>query len=153
MREMDRLSQKVAVVIVNWNSGPLLDACLRALDRQTVTPKRVIVVDNASGDGSGGAPGPSRANFEVIRLSENIGFAAANNLAISRLGDCEWVALLNPDAFPSSNWLESLLAAARDRPEYSFFASHMVKAHDPAILDGTGDVFHISGLAWRAPSS
>ena len=45
-------SNKIAVVIVNWNSGEYLDQCLRNLKGQTLLPDRVLVVDNASTDGS-----------------------------------------------------------------------------------------------------
>jgi GT2 family glycosyltransferase len=82
-------------------------------------------------------------------LQENTGFAAANNLAVQRAADCEWVALLNPDAFADPDWLKHLAAAADRNPEYAFFGSRMTSHPDTGLLDGTGDVYHVSGLAWR----
>jgi hypothetical protein len=137
---------RVAVVIVNHNSGPLLGRCLASLAAQSRPPSRTIVVDNASTDGSAaGLPG----SVECIRLPRNAGFAAANNVGIERSADCEWVALLNPDAFPEPGWLEALLDAAAGGPRYSFFASRQLCADDPARLDGVGDEYAVSGLAWR----
>jgi GT2 family glycosyltransferase len=139
----------VAVVIVNKDAGAYLARTLEALSRQTVRPERVIVVDNASADGS--ADGlESRFPFaEVHRLRENLGFAGGNNYGVGHAGDVEWIALLNPDAFAEPTWLEALLRAADESPGYTFFGSRLVDAAQPQTLDGTGDVYHVSGLAWR----
>jgi GT2 family glycosyltransferase/SAM-dependent methyltransferase len=142
-------AERFAVVIVNWNGGELLERALRALERQTLPPARVIVVDNDSTDGSVDGLEERHAGVEVVRLEENVGFAAANNLGARLADDCDWLALLNPDAFPEPGWLHALAAAARDRPEFSFFASRLVMADDPERLDGAGDAVHVGGLAWR----
>ncbi|MCF6192484.1 MAG: glycosyltransferase, partial [Candidatus Hydrothermae bacterium] len=88
----------VTVVIVNWNGGDLLLEVLAALEWQTRPPHAVGVMDNGSSDGS-----PERAAMRfpwvrLRRLGSNLGFAAANNLALREEVDTEWVALLNPDA-------------------------------------------------------
>jgi GT2 family glycosyltransferase len=140
---------RVAVVVVNLNGAAVLDRCLAALRRQTVRPARTIVVDNASTDGSADGLESRHPGVEVVRLAGNVGFAAANNLAVSRAADCDWIALLNPDAFPEPAWLERLLAASQAHPEFSFFGSRLLSADDPETLDGTGDVLHVAGMAWR----
>ena len=94
---------------------------------------------------TGAWPQPPR----VIRESRNLGFAAANNRAVARLPDCELVALLNPDAFPDPGWLAALLAAAAAHPEAASFASRLMLEGEPDVLDGAGDVCHVSGLVWR----
>ena len=137
----------VAAVVVNWNSGGLLARCLDALGEQTHRPRQVVVVDNASADGSEAAA-RGRPGVELVEPGANLGFAAANNRGIERAAGCEWVALLNPDAFPEPGWLESLLAAARDG-RFSFLASRQLLAEDPTRLDGAGDVYTVAGLAWR----
>jgi GT2 family glycosyltransferase len=139
----------VAVVIVNANAGAYLEQTLAALDRQTLPPRRVIVVDNASVDGSADGIEERHPAVEVQRLTTNLGFAGGNNLGARDAEDCRWVALLNPDAFAEPDWLERLVDAAETNREYSFFASRLLQAQSPDILDGTGDVYHVSGLAWR----
>jgi GT2 family glycosyltransferase len=109
---------------------------------------RVIVIDNASTDGSIEAARESFPEFEYVCLSENMGFAAANNRAIERC-DSEFVALLNPDAFPEPAWLEELVKAGRETPDAASFGSCQLMADDPNVLDGIEDVCHISGLVWR----
>ena len=139
---------RVVVVIVNANAGSLLAQTLTALAAQTRAPDRTMVVDNASRDGSADGLEERFTDIEVVRLEENLGFAGANNLAVQEASDCEWIALLNPDAFPEPEWLEQVLAAAEERPDYSFFANRMVMAADPGRLDATGDLVHVSGIAW-----
>lgn len=139
----------VDVVIVNYNAGRMLARVIAALHAQTFRDFRVVVVDNGSADDSlDHLPhGPTRV--EVIRTGRNLGFAGGNNLAIRQHVDAEWLALLNPDAFPRPDWLEQLLAAARGNPGFSFFGSKMFDAEDRNVLDGTGDVYHVCGLFWR----
>ena len=140
---------RVAVVIVNFNGGELVERSLEALAAQTRTPDRTIVVDNASTDGSPDRIAERFPDVELIRLERNAGFAGGNNAGVRAADDCEWVALLNPDAFPEATWLERLLAATENRPEYAFFGSLLLRADDPEQVDGTGDAYHVGGMAWR----
>ena len=139
----------VAVIIVNYNAGKHLGQCLAALAGQTRMPNRVLLIDNASTDGSLDGIETRLPQFEIIRLEKNTGFAAANNLGIEKVPDCEWVALLNPDAFADPGWLEQLLQAAQAYPEFSVFGSKLLCAGNRERLDGAGDVYHVSGLVWR----
>jgi GT2 family glycosyltransferase len=140
---------RVAVVIVNLNGGELIRRTVDALARQSLAPARVIVVDNASTDGSADGLQERLPELEVIRSDENLGFAAGNNLGVRAAADCEWVALLNPDAFPEPAWLETLVTAAEANPDFTFFGSRLLRAEAPDELDGAGDVLHVSGMAWR----
>ena len=139
----------VGVVIVNANAGRYLELALESLEGQTVPPHRVVVVDNASIDGSLDGLADRFPAVELVQLDDNVGFAAANNLAVGLCTDCEFIAFLNPDAFPEPHWLEALLAAADEHPECGFFGSRLVLDADDGTLDGTGDSYHVSGLAWR----
>lgn len=137
----------IAVIIVNFNSGDLLRRCLACLERQVEKPKRTIVIDNASTDVS--CQDLDFAGVEILHLTDNLGFSAANNLGVYRADDCDWIALLNPDAFPEPDWLARLGNAVQTHAQYSFFGSRMVMANRTDTLDGAGDIYHVSGLAWR----
>jgi len=147
--------RSATVVIVTWNAREHLPRCLAAVAAQTVPPDRLILIDNGSTDGTpslardcvAAEPGLS-GRTEIVELGTNLGFAAANNRAIA-ICDTEYVALLNPDAFPHPDWLERLLAAADRHPEAASFGSRQMTDGQPEILDGLGDVYHASGLSWR----
>ncbi len=139
---------RVAVVIVNYNGGAMLARCLDALGRQTFRDFHTVVVDNASADGSADGLEGRYPGVEVVRAGGNLGFAAGNNLGIRHARGAEWVALLNPDAYAAPDWLEMLMRAAQ-AAEYDFFGCRMRLADHPDLLDGTADVYHVSGLAWR----
>ncbi|MDB5850718.1 MAG: putative glycosyltransferase [Rhodoferax sp.] len=138
---------EVSLVVVNWNGGDLLRKCLQHVRAQTVLPDEVIVVDNASTDHSIAQLEPWD-RMTVLRMPDNLGFAAGNNHAIAR-GASRYVVLLNPDAFPAPDWLERLLAAAAAYPQAASFGSRQLCWGDTAKLDGIGDTYHLSGTAWR----
>ena len=127
----------------------MLERCLSALMLQTVKPHEIILVDNASSDGS----------IEIVRrfpsvkllaLTENTGFARGNNFAIEAASkETDWIALLNPDAFAEPHWLEELLVAIDSNPEFDVFGSKLVNEADHSLLDGMGDAYHVSGRVWR----
>jgi GT2 family glycosyltransferase len=141
-------SLSIAVVVVNWNAGDYLKKCIQSLKTQTLKPNRVIVVDNASTDDSINGLGEEFGSFEIIKLEKNTGFSFANNLAVKKVDDCDWIAFLNPDAFARPDWLEKLSKAAEEFPDCASFGSHMLR-HGSDRVDGTGDVYHVCGSAWR----
>jgi GT2 family glycosyltransferase len=146
---MAREKADVAVVVVNFNGGEIVERGLAALAAQTRPPERTIVVDNASTDGSPDRIAARFPDVELIRLDQNAGFAGGNNAGVKAAEGCAWVALVNPDAFPEPTWLERMLAAAERNPDYSFFGSLLLRADDPGRVDGTGDAYHVGGMAWR----
>ena len=108
------------------------------------------MVDNGSTDNSLDSVKSQWCDLHLVveRLNENLGFAVANNIG-ARLARGKYLALLNADAFPEPDWLEQLLKAAENNPQFTFFASRQIQANTPELLDGTGDAYHVSGLAWR----
>jgi GT2 family glycosyltransferase len=144
------LTIPISVIIVTFNSSPHLSHCLSALSRQTITDFDVIIVDNGSTDGSADVIKVqySTLSMHIHQLLKNIGFAAANNMGV-RMAQGKWVVLLNADAFPEPDWLEKLVEAAEMHPEYAAFSSRQISANATEFLDGAGDAYHISGMAWR----
>lgn len=140
----------VSVILVTWNSGKHLPYCYYALLKQTWTDFEIIVVDNGSTDGSIDVLEKKWSNFSVTieRLGRNYGFTVGNNIGV-RLARGKWVALLNTDAYPAPDWLANLIWVAKQNPGYVGFSSCQIHYEKPNLLDGAGDSYHISGLAWR----
>lgn len=100
----------IAVIIVAYDSGRVLQRCLDCLLTQTRQADRIIIVDNNS-------PTPSYldqlslpAAVRLIRLARNEGYCRANNLAYAAARDCRYVVFLNPDAFLSERFLEEAVS-------------------------------------------
>ncbi len=143
------MQMNVATIIVNWNSEKYLKKCLVALGDQTLSPFRIIVLDNNSRSFDTQSWESQFPDVEFCSLKENIGFAAASNIGASMVSDCQWLAFLNPDVFPEPDWLETLVNAIIVHPDFNFFASLQISDLQPNLIDGAGDVYHTSGLAWR----
>jgi O-antigen biosynthesis protein len=104
----------IFVVIVNWNAKKLMRKCLSSFFTKTANPKcKVVVIDNASSDGS---TDMLQANFPAVKLIknvENIGFSRANNQGIRHAlaNNAEYILLLNNDVeITDEKWLEKLIA-------------------------------------------
>jgi len=138
----------VRVVIVNYNSGPLLSEAVAGLARQSDPGFEAVIVDNASTDGSADGCVLPDARFRLVRAGANLGFAAGSNLGC-RGAATPWLGMLNPDAIPDEDWLAALKHATLAYPEAAMLGSTQVDAADPTILDGSGDNYSIFGLAWR----
>ena len=143
------MKKSVAILIINFKSTALLARCLECIVSQESMADDVLVLDNGGDDP---IPEELYSRFplvQFIKSEKNIGFAAGNNFLLEKTSNYEWVALVNPDAFLEPDWLRKMLSAAKAYPEYSFFASRLLKDADHEILDGEGDSMHVSGLAWR----
>ncbi len=126
----------VTVLIVNYNGARHLPACLAALAVQTFPRHRfeVVVVDNASRDGSVEL---LRRDFPWVRVEprrDNAGFAGGNNAGLP-FARGRYLVLLNNDTIPDPHWLSELVASAHPG---SAAASKLVFAHDPGLVNSAG---------------
>ncbi|WP_320178735.1 glycosyltransferase family 2 protein [Roseovarius pacificus] len=86
----------VSIVIVNWNTRDILHDCLNSIINQTTLPHEIIVVDNASRDGSADMVRQDFPQVHLIANKDNRGFAAANNQGLE-IATGDKLLLLNPD--------------------------------------------------------
>jgi GT2 family glycosyltransferase len=149
MAELGDAGPWVRVIVVSYNSGELIQACLASLAAQTFAHFEAVIVDNASTDGSVDTLVLPDARFRLIRNSSNLGFSAANN-AGARGCRAPWIATLNPDAVADPRWLEQLHQGTLRYPKVRMFGATLLDAGNPAIVDGFGDVLSIAGIAWRS---
>lgn len=138
----------VRIIIVNYNSGGLLSACVDSLAAQTMADFEVVIVDNASSDGSADPLRLPDARFRLLRAPRNLGFAAANNLGAK---DCSapWILTLNPDTAARADMLEAFRRGTGRHPDVNMFGATLLDAADATIVDGLGDELSIAGIPWR----
>lgn len=99
----------LSIIIVSWNVKDLLEGCLRSLDHHRGDLNlEIIVVDNASADGSADMVADLFPHVICERLDRNIGFGAGNNVAMKR-ASAPYFLLLNPDTIVLTGTLQSLL--------------------------------------------
>jgi GT2 family glycosyltransferase len=151
---------RVSVIIVNFNGRNLLQDCLDSLEAQTRAPDEVIVVDNASSDGSIELIHESYPWVRLIASKRNLGFAAGNNLGIrGARGDV--IVLLNNDTVPSPGFIESITAPLQRHENLSAVAGVLVFPHAPTTVATSGISVFTNGLAldrsigsdWRSLAS
>jgi GT2 family glycosyltransferase len=102
----------VSVTIVTYNSGRFIKRCLESVLSQRYPLKEVIVIDNASTDGTIDILEQFEDRCQIRYNEENAGFAAAQNQAI-RLAGGDWVLTLNPDVLLLPNFIQALLDAGQ----------------------------------------
>lgn len=142
---------RTTVAIVTWNGRAHLDALFPALLAQGAPGGfDVVVVDNASRDGTPAAVeavAARDARVRLVRTGRNLGFAAANNLAIAEArGD--YLVALNSDTVPEPGWLGALVEAADARPRVGSVASQMTFLHAPDVVQSAGIRLDRAGIAW-----
>lgn len=130
----------VTVVVITHRGRDLLPACLDSLTAQSV-PHRLLVIDNASTDGTAELLAARLAPGQVVRLDCNTGFAGGAAEALARVRT-RFVALLNDDAQAAPEWLESLLQQAvsanpLDR-RVAAWTSVMVHSDKPDVVQNAG---------------
>lgn len=106
----------LAAIVVTHNSELVLPRCLEALQQQTQSLDRIILVDSGSKDRSYLADYENSPTVTVLQ-TENVGYSRANNLGAAQvLSSCEFLLILNPDTFLESGFVARALAAMRQYP-------------------------------------
>jgi len=120
----------ISVIIVSWNTRELLKGCLDSI-RASGGPlvQEVIVVDNASSDGSPEMVAEQFPDVKVIRSEENLGFARANNLGLERARG-SWLALVNSDVLVHPGCFQRLVDYLAGHTEAGLVG--------PAVIGGDG---------------
>jgi N-acetylglucosaminyl-diphospho-decaprenol L-rhamnosyltransferase len=148
------------VVIVAFRSRDLLRRCLESLRAHPPEAKmNVVVVDNASADGTAEMIAAEYPDVALIASHLNLGFAAATNLGASR-GRAPYLLALNPDTALTGGALDTILGVLRDHPDVAIAGprlvredgalDHAAKRSFPTPLSALG---HFSGLGRRPGSS
>jgi hypothetical protein len=127
----------VAVVIVNWNAGEGLARCVGSL-REHAPDARVVVVDNASTDGSVAAARRAHPRLAVLGNTRNRGLAAGNNQGIAATSE-PFVLISNPDIVYTAGAVDALVDVMARRPRAAFVVARPERP-DGKLQTAAGDL-------------
>jgi glycosyltransferase involved in cell wall biosynthesis len=136
----------VSVLITTYNSARFLKTCLESLLQQVYKPLEVIVVDNASSDGTRDVLANAGPGLTVMYNDSNIGFAAAQNQA-ARLAKGNWLLSLNPDVVVSRDFVAKAVECGNLDPKTGAVCGKLLRwnpSENPEftqIIDSTGIYF------------
>ncbi len=135
----------ISVIIVNFNGIKYLEQCLSSLALQTFCDYEVIVVDNASSDGSLAYLEEYFPDAKLVQSRENLGFAGGVNAGI-RVASGEYIMTLNNDTRVDPDCLFQLLAAMDQDESVGMVAAKML--FFDRRINSTGICISRSGAAW-----
>ncbi len=136
----------LSVVVVTHDSRDAIAATLPALAPQLRDGDELIVVDNASADGTPALAGELAPAAVVLETGDNLGFAAACN-AGAEAATGELLVLLNPDALPDSDWRDAIERPLVEGRGWSAWQA-LVTAEGGRTVNTRGGVVHFTGIAW-----
>lgn len=140
------MAARVAVVVLNYEGRELLDVVLPSILAQTYGDFDVIVVDDASTDGSAAYVSGRWPQAHVVALERNVGVTAAMNRGVDA-SDAELVALLNNDLELDRDWLAQMVAALDADPRRAAVTGKLLRFDRRDVIDATGDMLVPSGAA------
>ena len=138
----------VTVVIPNYKGIKFIEECLTSLYAQEAgTPEfEVLVVDNASGDGSVELIREQFPQTRLVCLDENTGFCHAVNVGIQE-SDSPYVLLLNNDTKVFPDFLKNMVSAMERSKKIFSVSAAMLTWDKPEIMDDAGDLYTVLGWA------
>jgi GT2 family glycosyltransferase len=131
---------RVTAVVICWNPGPRVDACLAALAAQDYPDLEVIVVDNASGDGTAALVAERHPWAKLVANPENRGFAGAANQGYA-LSSGEAVMTVNPDVVARPTYVREMVAALETAPDVGSVAGLLLRP-DGTVDSAGHQIFH-----------
>ncbi len=138
---------EVTVIIPNYRGEKFIADCLSSLLSQSRNDFDIIVVDNASGDGSTDIIEKDFPSVKLIALQDNYGFSRAVNEGI-KASDTPFVILLNNDTRVEKDFVERLLLAIKEDERIFSVSSKMLQMTAPDRIDGAGDLYSAFGWAF-----
>jgi len=136
----------LSVVIVTHQARTALERTLPALTAQLREGDQLIVVDNASTDGTVAAARGLAADATVVETGANLGFGAGCHRGADAATN-ELLCLLNPDAVPQPGWRDAIEAPHTDGRGWTAWQA-LVTSNDGQTINTRGGVLHYTGIAW-----
>src|SRR2546422_8356390 len=135
----------VSFVIVTYNSMKTVGECVKSVLAQDVEPLEVLVVDNASIDGTPDFVSSEFPGTKVIRNQRNAGYGIANNIG-ARVANGEIVAIVNPDVALDSGWSAEITRVIQDNRKCAAAEGKLLLADRPMFVNCAGSTINLLGF-------
>lgn len=136
---------KVSIIIPNWNGLGHLDVCLSSLRKQSFTDHEVILVDNASSDGSVAYVRQEFPEVRLVVLDENTGFTGACNVGYAH-AQGEYIVLLNNDTEAAEGWLAAIVDAFEQNEDVGSVTGKILLFDRRDRFHTAGDYYRMDGI-------
>jgi GT2 family glycosyltransferase len=136
----------ISIVVLNWNGQQVVEKCLKSLQEQTYDLLELIVVDNASTDGSAELVEKGFPDVKLIVNKTNLGFGGGNNVGI-KASQGRYIMMLNNDTRLDSKCIEELRTSIEKDDRYGACASKILLEYEDNLIDAAGIVVCPDGLS------
>ena len=136
----------VSIIILNYNAGNFLMECISSVLKTEYSNFEVIVIDNASKDGSIKKCKEQFKNVSVIENKNNLGYCEGNNVGI-REARGSFVVILNPDTVVKSDWIDELFKAFKKYGD-GLYQPKILSIENDNILGNAGSYIQLFGFGF-----
>ncbi len=131
------MSAFISIIIPHWNGIDVLSECLDSLKNSTYQHKEIIIVDNASSDGSQDWIKANHPDLILIENDQNYGYAGGCNRGVSTAKG-EWLLFLNNDTIQDADWLEHLADAVGNQNDIAAIQPKIRNYYERKLFDYAG---------------
>lgn len=135
----------ISAVVVNYQGEDYLEACIRSIQAQSLPVAEIVVVENASTDGSLNVLNSAFRGVEILRMKENVGACTARNVGM-RAAKYRWVLLVDNDVVLAEDTLAKMHDAVAEREGVVMAQPRSVFKDDPTRIHYDGGDVHYAGL-------
>jgi GT2 family glycosyltransferase len=146
----------VSIVVISFNNRRYVDGCLGSLGELNYAGCEIVVVDNASTDGTAEYIETHYPNVHLVRAGANLGFGGGNNLGAAHATG-EYLAFINMDTVADAEWLTPLVTMIEENPDVGLATSKILLLKEPDRINTCGNDVHLAGFGylrgWLYPAS
>ncbi len=131
------MAKKVSIIVVTWNGKHYLKMCLPSLKKLAYANYEVVVVDNASKDGSQAYVKKCHSWVKLVENKENLGYVGGNNIGIEK-SDGEYIFILNNDTEVTPDFLDILVRRLESDEKIGCVQPKLCEYNNRSLLDSAG---------------
>jgi GT2 family glycosyltransferase len=144
---MTTCNKLVSIILLSYNSKDDLSECIPSIKAQTYENYEIILVDNASTDGSVDFIRKNYPTIKLVETGKNLGYPAGNNVGFG-VAKGEYIVVVNPDIVADPKWLEELVKPFDEDPSISATTSKVLLYSQKDMINTCANTSHYTGLTF-----